>query len=115
MRKFQSNRKELEKLVYEKFPDDETYSNENKVLGILWDKQSDQSFDFNDIRSKFIEEPTKRFIIQSLASIYDPLGLNALVIVKMKFFLKIFVLINLRGMKNCLWSFIVDGKKFYLI
>ena len=41
--------------------------------------------DFSDIRSKFIEEPpTKRSIIQSLASIYDPLGLIAPVIVKMK-------------------------------
>ena len=40
------------------------------------DKQSDQLiFDFNDICSKFIEEPTKRSIIQYLASIYDPLGL----------------------------------------
>ena len=51
-----------------KFPDDETYSNENKVLGILWDKQSDQMFEFNDIRSKFIEEPTKRSIIHRLLS-----------------------------------------------
>ena len=85
LRKFKSNCKELEKLVYEKFPDDETYSSENKVLGILWDKQSDQLiFDFNDIRSKFIEKPTKRSIIQSLASIYDPLGLIAPFIVKMK-------------------------------
>ena len=42
MRKFKSDCKELEKLVYEKFSDDETYSNENKVLGILWDKQRDQ-------------------------------------------------------------------------
>ena len=85
MRIFKSNCKELEKLVYEKFSDDETYSNKNKVLGILWDKQSDQlMFDFNDIRSKFIEEPTKRFIIQSLALIYDPFGLIAPVIVKMK-------------------------------
>ena len=42
MRKFKSSCKESEKLVYEKFSDDETYSNENKVLGILWDKQRDQ-------------------------------------------------------------------------
>ena len=40
--------------------------------------------DFSDICSKFIAEPTKRSIIQSLASIYDPLGLIAPVIVKMK-------------------------------
>ena len=59
LRKFKSSCKELEKLVYEKFPDDETHSNKNKVLGILWDKQSDQlMFDFSDICSKFIEEPT---------------------------------------------------------
>ena len=41
-------------------------------------------FDFNDIRSKFIEEPKKGSIIQSLASIYDPLGLIAPAIDKMK-------------------------------
>ena len=71
--------------MYEEFPDNETYSNENKVLRILWDKQNDQSiFDFNDIRSKFIEKPTKCSMIQSLASIYDSLGLIAPVIVKMK-------------------------------
>ena len=85
LRKFKSNCKELAKLAHENCPDDETYSNGNKVLGILWDKQSDQlMFDFNDIRSKFIEEPTKRSIIQSVASIYDPVGLIAPVIVKMK-------------------------------
>ena len=85
LRKFKSNCEELEKLVCEKCFDDETYSNENKVLGILWDKQTGQlMFDFNDIRSKFIEEPTKRSIIQSLASIYDPLGPIAPVVVKMK-------------------------------
>ena len=89
---------------------------QKKVLGILCDKQSDQlMFDFNDIRSKFIEEPTKRSIMQSLASIYDPLGLIALVIVKMLFSFKMYVLINLHGMKNYLWSFIAEGKKFYLI
>ena len=35
LRKFKSNCKKLEKLVYETFPDYETYSDENKVLGIL--------------------------------------------------------------------------------
>ena len=39
LRKFKSNCKELEKLVYEKYPGDETYSKENKVLGIVWDKR----------------------------------------------------------------------------
>ena len=85
LRKFKSNCKELAKLAYENCPDDETYSNWYKVLDILWDKQSDQlMFDFNDIRSKFIEELTKRSIIQSAASIYDPVGFIAPVIVKMK-------------------------------
>ena len=83
--KFKSNCKELEKLVYETFPDDETYSNKNKVLGILWDKQSNQlMFDFNDICSKFIEESIKRSIIQSLTSIYDLVSHIAPIIVKMK-------------------------------
>ena len=83
--KFKSNCKKLEKLVYETFPDDETYSNKNKVLGILWDKQSNQlMFDFNDICSKFIEESIKRSIIQSLTSIYDLVSHIAPIIVKMK-------------------------------
>ena len=83
--KFKSNCEKLEKLVYETFPDDETYSNKNKVLGILWDKQSNQlMFDFNDICSKFIEESIKRSIIQSLTSIYDLVSHIGPIIVKMK-------------------------------
>ena len=38
LKKSKSNCKDLEKLTYEKSPDDETYSNKNKVLGILRDK-----------------------------------------------------------------------------
>ena len=38
LKKSKSNCKDLEKLIYEKSPDDETYSNKNKVLGILRDK-----------------------------------------------------------------------------
>ena len=88
LRKFKSNSKELvEKLVYESHPDDEMFSQDNKVLGLIWDKDADTIiFDFNDIRSKFIEHPSKRPVIQSIASIFDPLGLISPITVKMKIF-----------------------------
>ena len=42
LRKFRSNSKELENLVVEKF--NEEISNENTILGLQWDKSSDESF-----------------------------------------------------------------------
>ena len=41
-------------------------------------------FDFKEIRSKFVENPTKRSLLRSIASIYDPLGLISPILVKMK-------------------------------
>ena len=85
LRKFKSNSVELEKLVYEAFPEDCLYSDENKILGLLWDKNTDAIiFDFKEIFSKFVVNPTKRSILQSIASIYDPLGLINPLTVRMK-------------------------------
>ena len=54
-------------------------------MGLLWDKDNDTIiFDFNDIVSKFVINPTKRCILQSIASIYDALGLINPVKVRMK-------------------------------
>ena len=49
-----------------------TKANETKILGILWDKQSDSFIIEISNFSKHTE--TKRNILQILASIYDPLG-----------------------------------------
>ena len=66
------------------------FSQDNKVLGLIWDKDADTIiFDFNDIRSKFIEHPSKRSVIQSIASIFDPLGLISPITVKMKIFFQV--------------------------
>ena len=41
LRKFKSNSKHLENKIYEKYPDDEIFSEGEKVLGLIWDKNSD--------------------------------------------------------------------------
>ena len=41
-------------------------------------------FDFTEIRAKLIDHPTRRQLLQSIASIYDPPNLINPVIVKMK-------------------------------
>ena len=51
--------------------------NETKILGVLWDKATDQivvTFSYLNV------EPTKRGILQKLASCYDPAGLAALIL-----------------------------------
>ena len=48
--------------------------NENKILGVLWDKPTDQiAVTFPHINV----ESTKCGILQKLASSYDPVGLGA--------------------------------------
>lgn len=42
--------------------------------------------DFHEILSKFTKTPTKRSVLQSLASIFDPLGFLAPVTIKLKMF-----------------------------
>ena len=85
LRKFQSNSAALEEKVYELNPEDKLFSDYNRVLGIIWNKRDDIFlFDMDEISSKFVETPTKRTMLQSIASIYDPLGLISLILVKMK-------------------------------
>ena len=85
LHKFRSNSKELENLVVQKFH--EEMSNENTILGLQWDKSSDEIiYDVTKICKRIPTVITKRSIIQFLASIYDPLGLINLLIVKLKVF-----------------------------
>ena len=84
LRKFKSNSVELENRVYEKYPEDKLFSEDCKVLGLSWDKHGDKIiFDFHEICAKFVTDPTKRSMLQSIASIYDPLSLSPIT-VKMK-------------------------------
>ena len=51
--------------------------NETKILGVLWDKATDQigvTFSYLNV------EPTKRGILQKLASCYNPAGLATLIL-----------------------------------
>ena len=85
LRKFKANSSELENQIYKNYPDDEMFSNEQKVLGMNWDKKNDSLFfDFAEIRNKLIATPTKRAVLQSMASIFDPLGLISPVLVSFK-------------------------------
>ena len=75
LRKFKSNNTESENQVYLKYPEDQEHSSEQKVLGINWNKTSDDFiFDLKEIHGKIEQKPTKRNILHSLASIFDPLG-----------------------------------------
>ena len=88
LRKFNSNSKNLEEMVKEKFGDSDCLSNETmKVLGLIWNKSTDKLiYDINDIRNKFVDNPTKREALHAIASIFDPLGLINPVVVKFKVF-----------------------------
>ena len=89
LRKFQSNSAELESLVTERYGenDNPVIEKETKVLGLTWNKKEDNlCFYFDEIRSKFTENPTKREVIHAVASIYDPLGLINPIVVKLKTF-----------------------------
>ena len=76
----------MESIIFKKFPDDLKYStNFTKVLNLKWDKSNDYIiYDFEDIKQNFANILTKRLLIHSLASIFDPLGLIIPVIVSMK-------------------------------
>ena len=85
LRKFKSNCNDLENEIYNEFPEDRMYSSDQKVLGVNWEKESDSLyFDFAEIRKKFLTNPTKRSVLQNMASIYDPLGLISPVLVSFK-------------------------------
>ena len=86
LRKFKSNSRELENLVRDIFPDDiDNVTMVEKVLGILWGRESDDFlFNFDDALEKVCLQPTKRDILKFIASIYDPLGIINPVVVQMK-------------------------------
>ena len=71
LRKFRSNSTELEMLI------NKTNSTQDKVkvLGILWDKNTDELIYNTDVILKSAKDiPTKRDLLSFLASIYDPFG-----------------------------------------
>ncbi|XP_066910509.1 uncharacterized protein [Clytia hemisphaerica] len=72
LRKFQSNSKELESKLQSKYGETEnpTVMGKTKVLGVTWDKESDElCFQLKSLSSL---KPTKRNVLRALASIYDP-------------------------------------------
>ena len=72
LRKFRSNLHELEMLINKNCDDT---NDQIKVLGILWNKNTDEIIFKTDSILKFAKDiPTKRDLLSFLASIYDPLG-----------------------------------------
>ena len=69
-------------------PRQKVISGEQKVLGVRWNKASDQLvLSLEDIASAAAElAPTKRNIIAIVGKFYDPIGLLAPVVVKLKMF-----------------------------
>ena len=87
--KFQSNSVELENSIYNETNEIKKIDANatTKVLGILWDKSNDViKFEFDSIYQNLKNSKTKREIIQSIASIYDPLGIINPVVVTLKCF-----------------------------
>ena len=68
--KFKSTNTELENQVYLKYLEDKEHSSKQKVLGIYWNKTSDDFiFDLKEIHSKFEQKPRKCNILHSLDSV----------------------------------------------
>ena len=58
---------------------------ENKVLGLIWDKNNDTiNFNFIKLVEHFSLTPTKRGVLKSIASMFDPLRLFNPIIFRMK-------------------------------
>ena len=106
LRKFQSNSKELETMIQNEFgeKDNPTVEGKTKVLGVSWDKETDKiCFDFEKMKLKFKLNPTKREVLQAIASIFDPLGLINPIVVKFKcFFQKLCI-------KDLGWDDAIEG------
>ena len=84
LRKFQSTSVELEKKVSDEFTRTHLNDPQTKVLGINWNKQSDEIvFDLHTIVTS-VKHPTKRKLLSIIASIYDPLGFLNPFVLKLK-------------------------------
>ena len=87
LRKFKSNSEQLDKLIYQDYPNDKMFSGDQKILGLSWKRNEDEIyFNFYDMKSKFSTLPTKRTILQSMATIFDPSGIVSPITVKFKKF-----------------------------
>ena len=70
----------------ESFFDPPCTENEIKVMGMIWNKESDVlKFDFSKLLASIGSEPvTKRRILRTTAQLYDPLGIISPAIVLLK-------------------------------
>ena len=76
LRKFNSNSLTLEKMINSVESSEFHYDSNIKVLGINWNKVNDVFlFGFNEILNETKSPVTKRNIMHTIASIFDPLGL----------------------------------------
>ena len=93
LRKWNSNSEKLlsvirdyEKLYYENHSD-ESKKSIVKILGISWKCDDDEFlFDIKNLIKKALSGDviTKRFVLKIISSIYDPLGIIAPAVVKLK-------------------------------
>ena len=82
------------------------HEGERKVLGVLWNVNSDEIIlDFSNVVSTANEiEPTKRHIVGLVGRFYDPIGLATPVIIKFKVFIQELCRANLK------WDEILTGR-----
>ena len=100
LRKFESNSQQLELAVN---GNNDVFI--TKVLGLVWNKDTDDLlFSFTNIAQSVKDTPTKREVLQFLASLFDPLGLLNPVIVKVK------ILFQLICIQHIRWDKKIDGE-----
>ena len=98
LRKFESNSQQLA-------VDGNNHVFITKVLGLVWNKDTDDLlFSFTNIAQSVKDTPTKREVLQFLASLFDPLGLLNPVIVKVK------ILFQLICIQHIRWDKKIDGE-----
>ena len=84
LRKFRSNSKRLEELVFAKYPEEREFATDGKqkLFGMMWNKDTDM-LTYEKIRFQ-TSAPSKRMLLKAFAQIFDPLGLICPVTVEMK-------------------------------
>ena len=88
LHKWGSNSEEFMRMIEEneKFGNQESESDERKVLGLSWDNKNDEfKFSFNNLIDLASELPvTKRSVLSVVARMYDPLGVISPVVIPVK-------------------------------
>ena len=102
IREWASNSKQFMDLLP---PKDRTVNCEQKVLGINWNLVSDELSLSKPSASKLQHVSSKREVLQAIASVFDPLGFFAPIVLEAKLFMKEL------WIERCDWDYKLDDKQ----